>query len=257
MPEKNKKQEIDLKEKLILGLDVDDAAEAYNIIEKLSAHVKYYKVGLQLITKDGPRMVMTLKRKGCKIFYDAKFYDIPQTVYNACYEAVRLGVNMVNVHASGGAKMISYAKEALEKASKKLQVERPCLLAVTVLTSFDSRSYKQSTKSSLGIKEMVLHQAKMAKKAGADGVVCSPREIKIIRKEMGDDFVIVTPGIRPGKVKKDDQKRIMTPEEAIRAGADHIVVARPILNAEDKKEAVEKIKKQISEGYENGRRKSS
>ncbi|HDT14724.1 MAG TPA: orotidine-5'-phosphate decarboxylase [Firmicutes bacterium] len=257
MPEKSKKKEIDIRDRLILGLDVDDTAEAYNIIEKLSAHVKYYKVGLQLITKDGPRMVMTLKRKGCKIFYDAKFYDIPQTVYNACYEAVRLGVNMVNVHASGGAKMISYAREALEKASKKLQVEKPLLLAVTVLTSFDGKSYRQSTKASLDIKKMVLHQAKMAKKAGADGVVCSPLEIKIIRKELGDDFVIVTPGIRPGRVKKDDQKRTMTPKEAIQAGADYIVVARPILNAEDRKDAVEKITKQISEGYENGRRKGS
>ncbi len=122
MVRRKKLVEPDLREKLILGLDVDDSAEAYNIIDKLSAHVKYYKVGLQLITKDGPRMVMTLKRKGLKVFYDAKYYDIPQTVYNACYEATRLGVNMVNVHASGGAKMISFAKEAIEKASKKLQV---------------------------------------------------------------------------------------------------------------------------------------
>ncbi len=238
----------DIKEKLILGLDIDDAAAAYSLIDKLSPHIKFFKVGLQLITKDGPRLVMTLKRKGLKVFYDAKFYDIPQTVYNACYEATRLGVNMVNVHASGGPKMISYARNAIEDASSKLQVEKPLLLAVTVLTSFENRDLKNVLKSRMQVKEMVLHLAKMAKKAGADGVVCSPHEIRTIKKELGKDFVVVTPGVRMGKVEKDDQKRIMTPYEAIKNGADYIVVARPILQAEDKLDMIEKIIKQIQEG---------
>ena len=242
---------VDVREKLILGLDMDDTAAAYNLIDKLSPHIKYFKVGLQLITKDGPRMVMTLKRKGIKVFYDAKFYDIPQTVYNACYEATRLGVNMVNVHASGGPKMISYARQAIEDASAKLQVEKPLLLAVTVLTSFENKDLKNILKTKMQVKEMVLHLAKMAKKAGADGVVCSPHEIKVIKKELGKDFVVVTPGVRVGKVEKDDQKRIKTPYDAIKDGADYIVVARPILQAEDKLDMIEKIMKQIQEAYKS------
>lgn len=244
-----KKSITDLREKLILGLDMDDAAAAYNLIDKLSPHIKYFKVGLQLITKDGPRMVMTLKRKGLKVFYDAKFYDIPQTVYNACYEATRLGVNMVNVHASGGPKMISFGRQAIEAAAAKLQVEKPLLLAVTVLTSFENKDLKNILKTKVQVKEMVLHLAKMAKKAGADGVVCSPHEIKAIKKELGKDFIVVTPGVRVGKIEKDDQKRIKTPYDAIKDGADYIVVARPILQAEDKLDMIEKILKQIQEGY--------
>lgn len=244
-----KKSLIDLREKLILGLDIDDTAAAYNLIDKLSPHVKYFKVGLQLITKDGPRLVMTLKRKGVKVFYDAKFYDIPQTVYNACYEAARFGVNMVNVHAMGGPKMISYAREALEAGAAKMQLDRPALLAVTVLTSFENRDMKNVWKTRLKVKDMALHLAKMAKKAGADGVVCSPHEIKAIKKELGKDFIVVTPGVRMGKVEKDDQKRIKTPYDAIHDGADYIVVARPILQAEDKIDMIEKIMKQIQEGY--------
>jgi orotidine-5'-phosphate decarboxylase len=244
-----KKAAIDLREKLILGLDVEDAAEAYSLIDKLSPHIKYFKVGLQMITKDGPRLIMTLKRKGVKVFYDAKFYDIPQTVYNACYEAARFGVNMVNVHAAGGPKMISYAREAIEAGAAKMQLDRPKLLAVTVLTSFENRDMKNVWKTRMKVKDMVLHFARMAKKAGADGVVCSPHEIKTIKKELGRDFIVVTPGVRVGKIEKDDQKRIKTPYDAIRDGADYIVVARPILQAEDKLDMIEKIMKQIQEGY--------
>lgn len=245
----DKAKAIDIREKLILGLDIDDAAAAYSLIDRLAPHIKFYKLGLQLITKDGPRLVMTLKRKGLKIFYDAKFYDIPQTVYNACYEAARFGVNMVNVHASGGPKMIRYAREAVEAGASKMQLERPILLAVTVLTSFENRDLKNIYKTRMQVKDMVLYMAEMAKKAGADGVVCSPHEIKAIKKELGSDFIVVTPGVRVGKVEKDDQKRIMTPYDAIKNGADYIVVARPILQADDKMEMIDKIMKQIQEGY--------
>lgn len=246
---KHKGQEFDVREKLILGLDIDDVGTVYNLIDKLAPFVKIYKVGLQLITKDGPRIVMTLKRKGLKIFYDAKFFDIPQTVYNACYEATRLGINFVNVHSMGGVKMIKFAKQAIEDASNKLQIDKPKLLAVTVLTSFENKEIKNIFKTKFDIKKMVVHLAKMAKKAGADGVVCSPKEIRLIRKECGKDFIIVTPGIRIGKIEKDDQKRIMTPYEAIRHGADYIVVSRPIIQAEDKIEIVEKIINQMQEAY--------
>ena len=245
----DKKSGYDLREKLILSVDLDDAAAAYNLIDKLAAHLKYYKIGLQLITKDGPRMVMALKRKGLKIFYDAKFYDIPQTVYNAAYEATRLGVNMMNVHASGGPDMIKRAKEGIIAASEKLQVEKPLLLAVTVLTSMETKDLKKILDVKMSAKDMVLRLAAMAKKAGADGVVCSPQEIKLIKKELGKDFIVVTPGIRMDNAKKDDQKRIMNPKEAIAAGADYIVVGRPILQAEDKLGMIEKILKMIEEGY--------
>ncbi|MCE5300164.1 MAG: orotidine-5'-phosphate decarboxylase [Spirochaetia bacterium] len=238
----------DLREKLILSVDLDDTAVAYDLIDKLAPHVKYYKIGLQLITKDGPRMVMTLKRKGLKIFYDAKFYDIPQTVYNAAYEATRLGVNMMNVHASGGPDMIARAKDGIEACAAKLQTEKPKLLAVTVLTSMESKDLKKVLDVDMSVKDMVLRLATMAKKAGADGVVCSPQEIKMIKKELGNDFLVVTPGIRMDKGKKHDQKRVMNPREAIEAGADYIVAGRPILEAPDKMAAIEAIMKQIKEG---------
>jgi orotidine-5'-phosphate decarboxylase len=246
-----KKSSYDLREKLILSVDMDDSAAAYGLIDKLAAYVKYYKIGLQLITKDGPRMVMTLKRKGLKIFYDAKFYDIPQTVYNASYEATRLGVNMMNVHASGGPVMIAKAKEGILAASDKLQVGKPLLLAVTVLTSMETKDLKKILDVKMSAKDMVLRLAIMAKKAGADGIVCSPQEIKIIKKELGKDFIVVTPGIRLDNGKKHDQKRTMNPKEAIAAGADYIVVGRPILQAEDKLDMVEKILHMIKEGYNN------
>lgn len=247
--ENEKKSTHDLREKLILSVDLDDTAAAYTLIDKLAAHLKYYKIGLQLITKDGPRMVMALKRKGLKIFYDAKFYDIPQTVYNAAYEATRLGVNMMNVHASGGPVMIARAKEGIQAASDKLQIEKPLLLAVTVLTSMETKDLKKIFDVKMGAKDMVLRLAAMAKKSGADGIVCSPQEIKVIKKEFGKDFVVVTPGIRLDNAKKDDQKRTMNPKEAIAAGADYIVIGRPILQAEDKLATVEKILKMIKEGY--------
>jgi len=244
----------EMREKLILGLDVEDSALAYDLIEKLAPHVKFYKVGLQLITREGPKIIMTLRRKGLKIFYDAKFYDIPQTVFNSCYEAARLGVNMVNVHALGGPKMIQYAKDGLEKASDKLQIHKPLLLAVTILTSYENKDLKKYMKINLPIKDMVLHLADMAKKAGADGIVCSPEETRIIKKEFGKDFVVVTPGIRMGKVNKDDQKRIKTPYEAIKDGSDYIVVARPILQSEDKQATIMEIINQIQEGYKHARK---
>jgi orotidine-5'-phosphate decarboxylase len=246
----------DIREKLILALDVDDMAIAYNIIDKLSPFIKFYKVGLQLITKDGIRIVTTLKRKGLKIFYDAKFFDIPQTVYNACYEATRLGVNMINVHAAGGITMMKYAKEAVETSSQKMQVERPLLLAVTILTSMDNKELKNNFATNLDTKSMVLHLAQNAIKAGVDGLICSPVELKMLRKEFGDSIVIVTPGIRIGKIKKDDQKRVMTPYDAIKNGADYIVIGRPIIQAENKVEVIEDIYKQIKEGM-NARKKSN
>ncbi len=250
--------EIDLREKLILSLDMDDIAKAYDLIEKMAPYIKYYKVGLQLITKDGPRMIMTLKRKGSKIFYDGKFFDIPQTVYNACYEATRAGVDMMNVHALGGPKMIEFARRGIDDATEKMQLPtKPLLLAVTILTSFENKDLKKHLKIDMPLKKMVLHLAGMAKKAGADGIVCSPEEVKIIKKTFGKDFIVVTPGIRlAGKMKKDDQERIKTPFEAIKDGADYIVVGRPILQADNKVETVQEIIKQIREAYKNVARKN-
>ncbi len=249
------KKQIDIRERLILALDVDDVVLAYNLIEKLAPYIKFYKLGLQLITKDGPRMVMTLRRKGLKIFYDAKFFDIPQTVYNASYEAARLGVNMINVHALGGEKMIGYAREAIEKAAEKMQIERPLLLAVTILTSMDNKDLKENLKCNYDVKKMVLTLTKKAKDAGADGIICSPNELKLLRKEFGDDIIIVTPGIRIKKIKKDDQKRVLTPKEAIKDGADYIVVGRPVLQAEDRLEVIENIFNEIKAGEQCRKKK--
>jgi orotidine-5'-phosphate decarboxylase len=156
---------------------------------------------------------------------------------------------MINVHASGGPEMIARAKEGLLASSEKMRLEPPKLLAVTVLTSMDTKDIKKTLGVSISAKDMVLRLAAMAKKAGADGVVCSPQEIKLVKKEFGRDFIVVTPGIRMDNAKKNDQKRTMNPREAIAAGADFIVVGRPILQAPDKLEMVEKILNMIKEGY--------
>ncbi len=229
-------------DKLIVALDVNTLQKARTLVDKLYPAIKIFKVGSELFTAAGPQAVRMINKKGAKVFLDLKFHDIPNTVASAVKQAAGLDVFMVNIHASGGSDMIKAAKEALKLLPKN---KKPVLLAVTVLTSIDKATLK-----SLGINRPPIKQvcllAKMAKAHGADGVVCSPQEIKQVRRACGKRFVIVTPGVRPLGKALADQKRVATPQKAIKQGADFIVVGRPITEAPNPKKAAKEIVSQIS-----------
>ncbi|MEN9360926.1 MAG: hypothetical protein RL095_2461 [Verrucomicrobiota bacterium] len=219
------------KTQLIVALDVDSAAKALAHVDRLKDCVEWFKVGKQLFTLEGPAIVRELKARGVKVFLDLKFHDIPNTVAEAVASSLAIGADMVNFHASGGSEMVRTAVE-------KNRASRPdaLLIGVTVLTSMD-----QKTLDEIGLpftpEQAVLRFAAIAQKGGADGVVCSAWEIEPIKKTLGASFKVVVPGIRPGGSASDDQKRIMTPAQAAAAGADFIVVGRPILQAADPKAA--------------------
>jgi len=217
-----------LKAKIILALDVDTVKKAKYFVNKLYPRIKIFKVGSQLFILDGPKIVKLLRRKGAEVFLDLKFFDIPNTVANAVRQAVRLKVKMLTLHILGGQDMLKAAVKAAQEESHRLKFRRPLLIGVTVLTSQDADSGE------------VLKLAKIALDSGLDGVVCSVKEAALLRKETKKQFIIVTPGIRLDKSKIDDQKRTATPEEAIKAGSDFLVIGRPILQAEDPITALER-----------------
>jgi orotidine-5'-phosphate decarboxylase len=224
--------------RLIVALDVSSAAEAVRMAEKLRGHVGLFKVGSQLFTAEGPSVARQLVALGEKIFLDLKFHDIPNTVRGEAREGARLGVTMLNVHASGGRKMIEAALEgACEGSSDRA---RPLVLAVTVLTSLGEDDLADIGMNG-GAERAVVRLACLAQKTGLDGVVASPQEIAAIRRACGPDFVVVTPGIRPAAAHADDQARIATPEAAVRAGADYLVVGRPITAAANPAAAADAI----------------
>jgi orotidine-5'-phosphate decarboxylase len=222
-----------LSEKLILALDVETSDEATRLVDLLRGKVGGFKVGLQLFTANGPTVVKRIQEKGEKVFLDLKFHDIPNTVAHAVTEACKLGVSMVTLHASGGSDMMKAAAKAARNWNLKGNSTRPILLAVTVLTSLSESILGEELAIQRPLREQVIHLAWMAQESGMDGVVASPQEIREIRAACGRNFLIVTPGVRPSWAAAGDQKRIMTPKEAIEAGADYIVVGRPILAAPD------------------------
>jgi len=235
-------------DKLIFALDAADYDEAQSLIELLAGHVGMFKVGKELFTSLGPKIVDSIKQKGGRIFLDLKFHDIPNTVARAAEAAVRMNVDMFNVHAAGGSKMISETVQAVTACAQKQGIPQPIVLAVTVLTSLNNDDLNEIgfTHST---NDLVLRLAKMAQKAGASGVVASPQDIEALRKEVSGDFVIVTPGIRSSaEPVKDDQKRTLSAFEAIKAGADYIVVGRPIRQAKDPLAACRQIVQEIADG---------
>ena len=217
------------KEKIIVALDVSSIKEEERLIKILSPHVRIFKVGMELFYSCGPKSLDIIKKYDREIFLDLKFHDIQNTVKNSAKAATRLGVFMFNVHASGGNEMMKAALEGAEEESEKLGIDRPRILGVTVLTSMEAAQ------------EQVLSLAELAKGAGLDGVVASPKEATSIRKKIGKDFLIVTPGVRPEGTETEDQKRTATPKEAISAGADYIVIGRPITKAQDPVKIIESI----------------
>ncbi len=239
------KDSLSPKERIIFALDVDHFHEAQQWVSLLKNQVGFFKVGKQLFTHSGPKVIDMILQKGQKVFLDLKYHDIPNTVSKAGEEATKHQVAMFNLHALGGFEMMRKTVEASRAMAKQLGLPRPLILAVTILTSMDEETLKE-----VGIQgpiaEEVGRLAALAQKAGIDGVVASPHEIKIIRQHCGEDFLIVTPGIRHPSDPKDDQKRTLTPKEAIEAGADYLVIGRPIKDAKDPLEAVQKIVEDIA-----------
>ena len=228
-----------LKSPVIIALDVDNLKQAKILIQELKDYVSIFKVGSQLFTSQGPGIIDFIHNKGCKVFLDLKFHDIPNTVFSAVDNAVKNDVFMLTVHASGGIEMMRSAYEAAQSQT--------ILLGVTVLTSIDEKMLKNDLHIETSIKEYVSHLAKMAKIAGLSGVVASSEEIKHIRQTCGEDFLIVTPGIRLAGSDKDDQKRIASPAQAINRGADLIVIGRSVTKASSPRHAMEKVIKEINE----------
>ncbi len=232
------------RKKIIFALDVHGLDDIERWSEMLADKVGMFKVGKELFTSCGPAAVKAVKRHGGEVFLDLKYHDIPNTVANAMLEAARLGVRFANLHALGGAEMMEAAVTAVHKEFN--DTERPRLLAVTILTSSTVETLRQ-VGIEHSVQEMVLRLARLAKASGMDGVVASPLEIGLIRDACGSDFLIVTPGVRPSFASVDDQKRIMAPSEAVRSGADYLVIGRPIAKAPDPAQAAELIAAEISD----------
>lgn len=217
------------KPKIIVALDVDDFAKAKYFVDKLYPEVKIFKVGLQIWTSCGPKIVEYVNRKGAEVFLDLKFFDIPNTVANAVRQAVRLKIKMLTLHILGGREMIVAAVKSAKEESRKLKLKRPLLIGVTVLTSQQAQPQE------------VLRLARLGVDFGLDGVVCSVREAGVLRKAINKKFIIVTPGIRQDTKTVDDQKRTATASEAAAAGSNFLVIGRPVLEAVDPKGVIRNL----------------
>jgi orotidine-5'-phosphate decarboxylase len=231
---------------LLIALDVESGTRAVQMADDLRGFAGGFKIGNRLFTLEGPRIVTALAERGDRVFLDLKFHDIPNIVAGAVDAATTLGVWMVNVHASGGLRMMQAARDAAREAAARTGRQLPLVIAVTVLTSMSDTALEQAGVTAPML-EHVARLARLTQEAGLDGVVASPRETALIRKECGANFLIVTPGIRggsaagPGKDGKDDQERTMSAREAVDAGASHIVVGRPIIAAPNPREAAHRI----------------
>ncbi len=232
--------------KILVALDVASGVEALALSERLRGVVGGFKVGKRLFTSEGPDLVRSLAQGGDRVFLDLKFHDIPNTVATAVAAATSLGAWMINVHASGGLRMMEAARDAARETAAAERRARPLLIAVTVLTSLNDAALAETGVQGPVI-DQVLRLADLAQRAGLDGVVASPRETALLRQRFGSEFSIVTPGIRGGGAStagKDDQERTMTAAEAVAAGASYIVVGRPIIAAPNARRAAEEIVKE-------------
>jgi orotidine-5'-phosphate decarboxylase len=232
--------------KIIIALDYPIAAPALALADKLEPALCRLKVGKELFTAAGPALLEELMHRGFQIFLDLKFHDIPNTTAQACKAAANLGVWMVNVHALGGRKMLEAAREAIS-----ISVRRPKLIAVTMLTSM-----AQQDLAEIGINaklaDMVLRLAVLARDSGLDGVVCSAQEAGLLRDNCGNEFCLVTPGIRPVNASLDDQSRVMSPKAAMKAGSDYLVIGRPVTQAADPLQALLEINQELVMSREKG-----
>jgi len=225
--------------RVIVALDFPEQTQAMRLVERLDPALCRLKVGKEMFTRYGPPLVEALRQRGFEIFLDLKFHDIPNTVAAACDAAADLGVWMMNLHASGGRRMMETARERLARRQSA-----PLLVAVTILTSLAADDIAEVGFSGEPA-ENVLRLARLTRDSGLDGVVCSPREAMEIRRAVGPEFLLVTPGVRPQSAAADDQRRVMTPGEAIAAGSSYLVVGRPITGAEDPIDALKRINAEI------------
>ncbi|MFW6160404.1 MAG: orotidine-5'-phosphate decarboxylase [Acidobacteriota bacterium] len=230
-------------ERLIIALDVDSSEKAINLVKQLP-EAEIFKVGLKLFTREGPLIIKKIQSLRKNVFLDLKLHDIPNTVAGAVAEGVRMQVAMMTLHASGGKEMMKKTVSTAIEESEKRRCRRPLLLAVTILTSLDKSDldeigFLQSPSSA------VLRLTDLARQCNMDGVVCSPQEVELIRQEIGKEFLIVTPGIRPSWSETQDQKRFLTPAQAIQKGSDYLVLGRPVTAAPHPGEAFQRILKEI------------
>ena len=227
--------------RVIVALDLADTAQAMALVSRLKPELCRIKIGKELFTRGGPALVEQVVARGFAVFLDLKFHDIPNTVAQACKAAAELGVWMLNVHALGGRRMMEAASEAVANAAT-----RPLLIGVTLLTSLDGGDLREVGIDAT-VEDQVVRLASLAQQAGLDGVVCSAREARSLRARFGPDFCLVTPGIRPGGTAAQDQNRTMSPAEALHAGADYLVIGRPITQAPDPVAALEAIRTEIAD----------
>ena len=230
------------REKLILALDVDTEKEVEGLVEKLANFVGIFKVGHRLFTKYGPGIIKIIKRKKVKVFYDAKFYDISSVVEKAAETVADLGVDMFTVHTLGGLEMMQRARKAAKKRNRSIKI-----LGVTLLTSFNAQTLEDELGIERNLEEEVLHLANLAKRGGLDGVVASPYEIETLRNNFGHSLLLIVPGVRPEGSRKDEQKRVLTPRQAIKRGADFVVIGRPILASADPVRTARRILREIED----------
>jgi len=228
------------RDRLIVALDVPNTNRALELVSKVAESAGVFKIGKQLFVAGGPQLVREVTSRGSRIFLDLKFHDIPNTVAGAVTSAAALGVSMLTVHASGGLKMLKAAVEAASQSPNP-----PLILAVTVLTSMNDEDMQQVGVSGR-VLDQVLRLATLAREAGCGGIVASPHEVREIRRELGGGFAIVTPGVRPAGTDAGDQARVLTPAQAIAAGATHLVVGRPITQAPDPAQAAQAIVEEIA-----------
>lgn len=237
-----------MEERLIVALDLNDINKIKILVDRLQGLVRTYKIGAIPFTFFGPEIVRFLKDRGLRVMLDLKYHDIPNTVARACEGAMEMGVDMLTMHTSGGFTMMEEAVKAISLISDIKKIAKPKLLGITVLTSIDEAYFKDLFGDiKRTIEEQVVFLARLAQSAGLDGVVASPQEISKIRESCGKDFFIITPGIRAEGEAVDDQARTMTVSRAIKAGADFIVVGRPIVSAKDPVQAAKKIIKEIED----------
>lgn len=232
---------MDAKDKIILALDVADFQDALDIVKKFKDHIDIFKVGAELFTAVGPKIVDEINSMGKKVFLDLKYHDIPSTVSMSALAAAQLGVFMFTVHTMGGLKMMQQAVGTLVGASLKRNIDRPKILGVTILTSIDSEALINELGILQNMETQIKHLSSLALKAGLDGVVASPLEVEMIRSRCDRGFLIVTPGIRPSWAAQDDQRRTMTPRKALNLGADYLVIGRAILSQPDPIKALERV----------------
>ncbi len=234
-----------MKPEIIVALDFKDIDSAKNIVDILEDEIAYYKVGLESFVSFGIELIDYLKSKNKKIFLDLKFHDIPNTVSSVALASLKYGVDIINLHIQGGLEMMKATVENLNEKCMKDNIKKPLVIGVTMLTSLDENYFKEYKLNFNNTLDYVLHLAALAKKSGLDGVVSSAMETKLIKDNLGKDFITVTPGIRPAFAVANDQKRVVTPKDAKNLGTDYMVIGRPITQSKNPVNAVKLIKEEL------------